>query len=764
MAAADGWVVKAERPIKPEDALWAKETAAKAAPKPAPKAAAKPAAKVNPVTGFLTTMNAAIPGADEFADLAGALTTQKGGFSDRWQAQRAQSKGQRQGFQAEHPHVAAAAMGTGYAIPALFSGGAGAIGGGEGLLAGFGRMAAPRAGAAGEGILGGLTRRTMNLGRDAVVGAGSAALEGVMGEGSIPKRLADAGKAVGPGALFGALAPVPLKVGKAIGNKVAEVTAPAQQKAAVKASNILRNQIPDMLRPTAAEPGNLPFETMGRGAATTARAVASVPGPGQDAANAAFRARRQGAVPRMQAATEQALGGSGADFHPTKQMTQASRAERASPHYQAAEDTPINATDFEAALGPILRTDQGQKALASARRIAQGDEALGGGRVDPVMLGEEGQSASGWVQNYMNPNGGVSGVEVPNSTVLDYISQGWDEVLHPYRNPHSGRLELDKMSPEAKAVLRMRNAYVERLGQLVPENAAARQSWADESQMLDALEHGRKVVGSNMDPEAIAARSANMRPEDMQAQRLGMSRGVADKLLGPNPRAFYRSMEQNPRAMERLQAGFGDDEAFGAFQEAGQREARHEQSYADVMRGSRTTPLREDIDATNAAAGNAPIDGALEAVGEALVRKAGGQSFKRTAANRMVNYLRNVHQPALRDPQVSEMLGDVLFNGRDPQEILSQAARRQVISQDTALQLWPIFRTAAGFSVGDTQMAPEAPMPGAEPEAAPEPAPAGDNEWVVQGETPMPGPGIEVDVGRSTSPEHLAWRRAQGLE
>ena len=308
--------------------------------------------------------------------------------------------------------------------------------------------------------------------------------------------------------------------------------------------------------------------------------------------------------------------------------------------------------------------------------------------------------ASGAAGDVIGANGGVEQVHIPNSRVMDYVVRGFDQQLAPFRDPYTKILDL-KGNPEAQAINDLRGQFVRTLGDLSPADAEARQVWADSAQRQDAMARGRQLVGANVDPETVQAQNATLRPDDIQAQRAGIARGVSDKLMGPNPQAFVRYMTGgNPGFADKLRAGFADDDAVGRFADAAQTEGGYEQSYKDVMQGSRTTPLAENIDSTNQAAED-PTDLAAH-IGNIAADTIQGKSWRHQLGSAVAKGLRSQfgQTKALNDPLVHQMLGDVVFNGADPATVLQNAAKQNVISPSDVVNLMPVLSSASGLQIG----------------------------------------------------------------
>lgn len=651
------------------------------------------------IVGAEQTLVRSIPGADEVNDFGNAVvrtaadlatgkrraTPRMGktvfddpAFRENLAAQRAKSKGQAEGFAAAHPKAADLTKGAGMAtslVPAFFTGGA--------------TLAPAAAGApAAGGLLGALSSRLAPLLKSGTVGGLMGGLTGLADEGTLPQRLGEANAAIPSSVALGAALPLAAGASMRGINAAARLFQPAEQKVAATAGRVLAARAPEAAAPApvAANEGVLPFERMGRGGQSLARAVANVPGPGQEIAERALGARRAAAPERMLSATQRALGDDGAGFHTSMRGLDETRKAQAGPLYEEAAATPVYLRDFEEKLAPLLNTDIGRKAYASAQRLAQVDEALTG-------------TPSGWTNAVIDEDGAIRYGQAPSAKTLDYIARGWDEALSPYRNPFG---KLEGLSDEGRAMVRMRGEFVKRLGDLVPANAAARAAYAGPSQQMGALRRGRDIVTGREDPEVIAEGMGRMSADQLDAQRLGIARGLSDQFRSGNPQAAFRRLDADPVYQDRLRAGFGDDATFDAFLPAAKAEAEMQRSYNRVLAGSRTTPLAQDVEAANRAAGGG---GAAQALGEAVARRAGGETWTRQAVVAAIRNWERVRQPGLNNPEVSRLLGEALFQSGDPQALLRAMVQQQLITPQEVRGVLPFLAAGAGEGVASSRSA-----------------------------------------------------------
>lgn len=298
-----------------------------------------------------------------------------------WEAQRAKSRKLADDFTEAHPRikpvvefgamaapvVAAAATGGASAAPTVAANAPAAT---RGLMA-----AAQQAPS--------LVRKTVNaaadVGKAGLVGALAGALQGA-GEGeTLDERAENSNLGLLTGAVTGG-GLVPLVRGTAgAANAVRKLLTPAEDRAAAQAGRVLAARAPEAQSMAPADEGGiqLPFERMGPGGETVARAVASVPGPGQNMAREALTQRGQGARARMMDSVRRELG-DGAEFHPTREALDKRRLTDSQPLYREAFDVepPVTNTLERLKSRPSIREAM-QRGAKLAREAGEDPNALG---------------------------------------------------------------------------------------------------------------------------------------------------------------------------------------------------------------------------------------------------------------------------------------------------------------------------------------------------------------------------------------------------
>lgn len=763
--------------------------------------------------GAVHTLERAIPFADEGLDrarawltTAGDIATGKAGpthgdgqaaYQRNLAAQRQYSKESSEAYLKRHPKGGALVEGVGMAIPAAVA----MFTGGMSLAPALAQNAA-----AGGGLMGGLRALASPVVKGATTGGLAGAVAGLGGDGDAAERVEDARQSAAVGATVGAVLPPAVSLAAKGVNRVAQAVAPQVEKSVTTAGRILANRAPEAVTPLPKWNSNvLPFEQMGRGGESLARAVAAVPGPGQDIAETVLRGRQAEAPGRMMASTLRDLGDDGSGLHPTLDKLDLQRLVESKPLYEEAFAIgPVQSTTLD----DLARRPSIKEAFRKAFRLAQeeGEDAyaLGlhnmenpadwvtdaapaagaAGRAAPpprqsltrflaaesgAPLGREsqmrkvgrdlqqrmffdGENAERWAQRAWEegyfpglterpsphqvyealdrelrdrqhvswqpktPGASVGDEipddfgpdsygsrpeprtepvfgQVPTAKSWDYVKRGLDELIEEQRDPVTKRLpRTDTMRLMDQTRREMRSELV----RLNPAYGPALAAYTGPSRAIDAAHLGRSIITGKMDPEDIATGLSMMSKNELDALKLGMARGLADQFRGGNPQRVIRRFATDQVVQDRLRAAFNNDAAFGRFMDDVIAEAEAQQSFNRVLSGSRTTPLREDIDAANEAA-----SGGAEIVADVVARRAGGEGLRRQAVNLALRNWHRIRQPGLNNPEVSRLLGEILFKGRPAEEVLQQAVARKVITPEQASRIaaaaqWQTGQIAAG--------------------------------------------------------------------
>ena len=267
----------------------------------------------------------------------------------------------------------------------------------------------------------------------------------------------------------------------------------------------------------------------------------------------------------------------------SENLLQAAR-QNSAPLYDAYRAQPARTSPE---LEGILAAPAGQRALQNARNIAANE-----GR-DPNELGFD-----------LDDMGQVVLRTDPSPETLDLVKRGLDDVINDFRDPTTGRLNLND---QGRAIEGLRQRYVSEVDRLYPNYADARRAYAGPAGEREALQTGRDM--SRAQPRDIADRmgrlSAPQQEQFRLGQRVAMSDAAGKRGLNSNP---YQSVYGSTEARERAATVFGEQPANN-FQRAFDIEENMGRTYQEALGGSATQPR---------AMADEAFDNNMGAAGEAL--------------------------------------------------------------------------------------------------------------------------------------------------
>lgn len=264
-------------------------------------------------------------------------------------------------------------------------------------------------------------------------------------------------------------------------------------------------------------------------------------------------------------------------------LTQAQTA--AAPLYEAAYARP-GADTFGQRVGTLLGRPSMRRAMQRARRIAEEE-----GR-DPTTLGFE-----------INQAGEVTVTRVPSWQTLDYIKRGMDDVVESYRDPTSGRLNLDT---EGRAVNNTLRTFLRAFDEANPDYAAARAAYGGPVRGIDAMNRGRQAL--SMTADDLEAIMRDMTPFDRDMFRLGARRAMAEQIESRGDTAnMVNALVGTGKKRAMLARLFGDRRQFERFVDTLDLEERGFQTFRRARTGSPTAPNQQDDSALAVATGVADL-------------------------------------------------------------------------------------------------------------------------------------------------------------
>lgn len=424
------------------------------------------------------------------------------------------------------------------------------------------------AGGAANLTLGGMARTGALVG--AVGGVGNA--RGTMGQQALQIGTSALGGAI-LGPVIGTVAPYIARGVGAARNTIAGLVGREQAPAATRSGQILLKTLADQGQTPnqaarvvqAAHENGVPMALMDTGdeARGLASAISRKPGPGRKLMREVVIPRQTGQGERIQTSIRRDLGPTANVRAQSEALTSQAQA-AAAPHYDQAYAAP-GASVFD--VSDLMSRPSMRKALPNAVRIAQEE-----GR-DPNALGIRFDEA-----------GNPTSFENPSWQTFDYVKRGLDDVVEAYRDPVTGRLNLDT---EGRAVNGTLRDFLARVDKANPDYAAARQAYAGPARMASALRKGASI--GNSDAEDIWAHTRDMTPPELAQYRLGV-RSALGKLVNGRTDGSDKvnALLNTPKKRAALAQVFGGEEGLDRFLTTLGQEGELAKTYGRVDTGSKT--------------------------------------------------------------------------------------------------------------------------------------------------------------------------------
>lgn len=315
-----------------------------------------------------------------------------------------------------------------------------------------------------------------------------------------------------------------------------------------------------------------------------AETVASMPGRGASIAQDFLEGRAASQGERLTKATQQATGGIRNVYDDLRGLSEKRRLE-AAPLYEEAFNLPVPYNDRIKAIldEPLIKSG-----IAKGMEIQRLNSLVEGKPFDPRAYAITGFNEAG------DPI--ISGV--PNIRLLDAAKRGLDDILEEFRNPQTGRLELNQ---RGRAIEGLRKSLVSEMDNLTGGSegayAKARAAWAGPSKSKDALEMGRKFF--NKDSEVTSEMVKGMSKDEKDFFLSGVQRAIIDKVerVGDTADAT-RAIFRNKSMRDKIAAAFDDPAAYRDFVKSVESEAVYSKTRNEVLKGSQTarrTAGQQDI-------------------------------------------------------------------------------------------------------------------------------------------------------------------------
>lgn len=529
------------------------------------------------------------------------------------------------------------------------------------------------------------------LGNTAVnAGLGSAVAGFGEGEG-VGDRLANALVSGGIGAVAGPAMHGVFDIGQRFGKRalgafgIGDPTATSER---LIARALLRDKADDIgTRVASATDPEILADFAGRNTTALSALAARTPSDAAEMAERVTAMRREGRPDRIASVVENVFGGGAGDdvFNAAKQLDTV-RKTAAAPLYEKAFAKPVTIQDARK-VQRFVTDPIGQDALQKGMRVIELEDLAQGRLFDPEKFGITRSADSGkWI---IDPDI-LDGKKAPSFRLMDAVKRGFDEIVEGFRDPTSGKLNLDQYG---RAVNDVRAAYRGKLTEINPDYRDALKAWSDPSQSIDALRRGQSAFRGNRDTAKVA--EALVGETDKQFYRLGAGRAVADMTSDPAraPGAVRRLVED--RQMQSRLRDILPDDNRAMLDDAFQRELRMARTDRIVApsAGSQTMPLQAAAeDATNE-----PL------IARMLLSGAQG-GFGGMASNAGLALYRRGQGI---NSEVADQLGTRLFGtGKEAIAETIEAIKRRKVADEVARQLIQrgFGRAATGGAVGAALM------------------------------------------------------------
>lgn len=573
----------------------------------------------------------------------------------------AQERRGMQNYAAENPLKSMGAQATGALTTAV--------------IPGLGQSALMRAG--GQAV-----RQVPTMGRAIGIGTAAGAAEGFgAGEGGLGNRAASA---AGGGAMGGVLAPAGELARRGIGSVARGVSAAIdtpQRFGRRTAQKMLREALQDDGLSTTddamekfLEASGLPYTLaeLGENPRALLDATGVMRGPGKSEAMKFLRDRSRGKAGRITGSLRNILGKRGAFFEDYAAMF-AARSEVGNKLYTLAHKQDIEVTP---GIISVLGTTSAQNAVARAARLAELD-----GVKLPNIIVRKGKLL-------------LDGEEVKavNTRFLHYIKMGLDDEIGDVFTSGIG-------ASERRGLTALKNRFLDEIDGQNKAYRKARDFWAGESSVIDAMEQGRSILRQH--PEDLSLQMQKWSKSEAEAYRNGAMSAIIDAVENSVEdaniaRDLLKSVKKKKLLRLTFEPGEAGDKQFAEFTRNLQKEIDMADTFGGVLGNSRTAARQKSVDRIREAVaeGSTPPSSIFEAVTRIIRSDISGvaESRERAVASELAKMLTEA------DPKKVE-------------RILSSLGKRRlsaVLPGITAMLARPVFDPAALGLIGGQQGGPPA--------------------------------------------------------
>jgi DNA-directed RNA polymerase subunit F len=236
-------------------------------------------------------------------------------------------------------------------------------------------------------------------------------------------------------------------------------------------------------------------------------AVNVLPGPGKKTAMDFLIKRNGGALNRIKSDLTDAFGEQGSYFDTYKAIEQV-RKSSGQKMYQNAFETKV---PVSSELTSIMKTDVMQDALNTAYKISNAEKV----KLPNLFIGKNGKL-------YTQKGAEVTDID---TKFLHYIKLGLDDTIYS-----SKRGQTPVGNVLLRANTQIKNEFLDYLDSSNPAYKSARDQWAGNSSILDALESGRNILKPSTNVDELADQITKMSQSEKLAFRNGVMNTIIDKM------------------------------------------------------------------------------------------------------------------------------------------------------------------------------------------------------------------------------------------
>lgn len=343
-----------------------------------------------------------------------------------------------------------------------------------------------------------------------------------------------------------------------------------------------------------ANPDQALVDVLGMKGQKLGRVATNVEGDGADLSQAFIGDRQAGRLGRLQTAADNLAGN---NFHTDLDSLNQQKRVAAKPLYDelfapVSDKTGKVYAQWDERLQQFLDDPIIKKGMNQGIRTQQLEALADGVKFNPNEYAVKGFDA----------NGNIIIDGTPNLRAMDAAKRGLDAKLNEYRNPITGKLDLNE---RGRAIKKVREALVAKLDDIMtdPETgvskyAQARAAWAGPSQIEDAMWRGRSFMRGDNE---VTAKAYQQMPESMQdAFKMGVRRELQDLIAKDTESAPGKFASKKADLWQRIESIFPPEDV-AAFRAGTKDEATKQgiERFVNPRAGSQTGGLQQDIRGLN---------------------------------------------------------------------------------------------------------------------------------------------------------------------